>query len=48
MAHRKWRHIYTQSQIPGNEGYITDWTKDQVASQIAGNGNHTKSAGDFQ
>ena len=48
MAHRKWRHIYTQSQIPGNPTYITDWTKDQVAANIAGNNNHTKSMADFQ
>ena len=48
MAHRKWRHIYTQSQIHGNPTYITDWTKDQVASNIAGNNNHTKSMADFQ
>ena len=48
MAHRKWRHIYTQSQIPGNPTYITNWTKDQVASNIAGNNNHTKSMADFQ
>ena len=48
MAHRKWSHVMTQSGIKGNEGYITAWTKDQLAAQIAGNGNHTKSAADFQ
>ena len=48
MVHRKWSAVMTQSQIPGNETHITEWTKDQVAANIAGNGNHTKSAGDFQ
>jgi hypothetical protein len=38
----------TQSGIKGNEGYINDWTKDELAAQIAGNSNHTKSMADFQ
>ena len=48
MVHRKWSHVMTQSGIKGNEGYITDWTKDELAAQIAGNSNHTKSMADFQ
>ena len=48
MVHRKWSAVMTQSQIPGNETHIKEWTKDEIAAQIAGNGNHTKSAGDFQ
>ena len=48
MVHRKWSAVMTQSQIPGNPTHITEWTKDQVAANIAGNGNHTKSAGEFQ
>ena len=48
MVHTKWSHVMTQSGIKGNEGYITDWTKDELAAQIAGNSNHTKSMADFQ
>ena len=48
MVHRKWSHIMTQSGIKGNEGYINDWPKDELAAQIAGNSNHTKSMADFQ
>ena len=40
--------MMTKSQIPGNETHIKEWSKSELASQIAGNRNHTKSAGDFQ
>ena len=48
MPHRKWTHAMTQSQIPGNESYRTPITKDALATAIAGNSNHGKSAKDFQ
>ena len=48
MPHRKWRHVMTQSQIEGNASYRTPITKDNLATAIAGNSNHTKSAADFQ
>ena len=48
MVHRKWSAVMTQSQIPGNASYRTPITKDAMATAIAGNSNHGKSAKDFQ
>lgn len=48
MPHRKWRHAMTQSQIEGNATYRPPISQSDLATAIAGNGNHTKSAKDFQ
>ena len=48
MPHRKWSSAMTQSQITGNATYRTPHDQSTLTTAIAGNSNHTKSAGDFQ
>ena len=38
----------TQSSIEGNPSYRTPFSQGDLATAIAGNDNHTKSAGEFQ